>query len=220
MSGRVLACQSRAVTAGPHLPMFPLSTVLFPHAAIPLYVFEPRYRALVDDCVAGDRRLGIVLIARGSEVGGGDERFDVGTAARLESVRRLEDGRSLLAVRGVERIKVHTWHDDRPYPSAMVEEWPAAGAELGAGRLEKAESEIRRVWALLSELGQDAALPSDTGIGHDPETAAWRLCALAPLGPLDRQRLLATPGTDERVAVLTDLVRAVGRDATQLLGGA
>ena len=54
--------------------MFPLSAVLFPYATMPLHVFEPRYRALMHDCLAGDRRFGVVLIERGSEVGGGDQR--------------------------------------------------------------------------------------------------------------------------------------------------
>jgi hypothetical protein len=63
------------------LGMFPLSTVLFPHAQIPLHVFEPRYRALTKDALAGDSRFGIVLIERGSEVGGGDQRMAVGTSA-------------------------------------------------------------------------------------------------------------------------------------------
>lgn len=51
------------------LGMFPLSTVLFPCAGLPLHVFEARYRALIADCLASDREFGVVLIARGSEVG-------------------------------------------------------------------------------------------------------------------------------------------------------
>src|SRR4051812_26706984 len=57
------------------LPMFPLGTVLFPHAVLPLHVFEPRYRALVETCLHSDGRFGVVLIERGYEVGGGDARF-------------------------------------------------------------------------------------------------------------------------------------------------
>ena len=59
------------------LPMFPLGTVLFPYAVLPLHVFEPRYRALTEHCLAGDGCFGVVLIERGSEVGGGDTRFAV-----------------------------------------------------------------------------------------------------------------------------------------------
>ena len=67
--------------------MFPLGNVLFPHAQLPLHVFEPRYRALAETCLAGDGEFGVVLIERGSEVGGGDTRFSIGTVARGRSGR-------------------------------------------------------------------------------------------------------------------------------------
>ena len=60
------------------LPMFPLGTVLLPGAPLPLQVFEPRYRGLTHDCLAGVPEFGVVLIERGSEVGGGDVRTNVG----------------------------------------------------------------------------------------------------------------------------------------------
>ena len=64
------------------MPMFPLGTVLFPHALLPLHVFEPRYRVMTERVLKATREFGVVLIERGSEVGGGDTRFDVGTVAR------------------------------------------------------------------------------------------------------------------------------------------
>ena len=73
--------------SGARLPMFPLSAVLFPHSSMPLHVFEPRYRELMRDCLAGDGRFGIVLIERGSEVGGGDERSTLGTRGVHHSSR-------------------------------------------------------------------------------------------------------------------------------------
>ena len=63
--------------------MFPLGTVLLPGAVLPLHVFEPRYRALVADCLAGEQEFGVVLIERGSEVGGVDVRRDIATVARI-----------------------------------------------------------------------------------------------------------------------------------------
>jgi len=86
------------------LGMFPLSTVLFPEAGLPLHVFEERYRALMGSCLASDGEFGVVLIARGSEVGGGDQRTDVGTVARIANVAELEDGRLLVVATGVRRI--------------------------------------------------------------------------------------------------------------------
>src|ERR1700691_5047507 len=97
------------------LGMFPLSALLYPHALIPLHVFEPRYRALTRDCLAGDARFGVVLIERGAEVGGGDQRMAVGTCAVITKAAALSDGRWMLLVQGDKRIRVGEWLDDDPY---------------------------------------------------------------------------------------------------------
>ena len=106
--------------SGARLPMFPLSAVLFPHATMPLHVFEPRYRELMRDCLAGDRRFGVVLIARGSEVGGGDERSALGTRGVITEASELPDGRWVLIVEGESLIMVDEWLPDDPYPVALV----------------------------------------------------------------------------------------------------
>src|SRR3954467_3772112 len=103
------------------MPMFPLGTVLFPHATLPLHLFEDRYRALAETCLQGDGRFGVVLIERGKEVGGGDSRFSVGTVARIVEAARTPDGRYLLATVGGERLRVRRWLDDAPYPRAEID---------------------------------------------------------------------------------------------------
>jgi Lon protease-like protein len=105
--------------------MFPLGTPLLPGAALPLNVFELRYLMLMDDCrAAASPEFGVALIARGSEVGGGDERTDVGCVARIVRMLEHEDGRrSVLAV-GDRRVRIERWLDDDPYPVALVEDWP------------------------------------------------------------------------------------------------
>jgi Lon protease-like protein len=102
------------------LPMFPLGTVLFPHAVLPLHVFEPRYRVMMRHCIDGDGEFGVVLIERGSEVGGGDIRFDVGTIARIVQAAELEDGRFAVAAVGLARFQVVQWLPDDPYPNAEI----------------------------------------------------------------------------------------------------
>src|SRR5262249_13665479 len=102
------------------MPMFPLGTVLFPHAMLPLHLFEERYRALAETCLRGDGRFGVVLIERGFEVGGGDQRFAVGTVARIVEAAQTPDGRYLLSTVGTERFRVRKWLDDDPFPRADV----------------------------------------------------------------------------------------------------
>ena len=138
--------------------MFPLGAVLFPSMVLPLHVFEPRYRALTRDCLAGDRRFGVVLIERGSEVGGGDVRFSVGTAAQIVEAAELPDGRFALGTVGVQRVRVVSWLDDDPYPRAEVEVWadPPPTDMLVATHEENVVL-LRRVLAMKAELGELAA---------------------------------------------------------------
>jgi Lon protease-like protein len=186
--------------------MFPLGAVLFPGALLPLHVFEPRYRQLVQDCLAGEPEFGVVLIDRGHEVGGGDVRRDIGTVARLLRVERLPDGRSLVQAVGVRRIRVSQWLDDDPYPRADVEMWDDEDVALASvDRVDEVLVRLRRVRALASEL-QEPVGPIDVEIASDPVLASYHLAALAPIGPEDDYRLLASVGPAERLQLLDTLL--------------
>jgi uncharacterized protein len=189
------------------LPMFPLGTVLVPSAGLPLHVFEPRYRTMVRDCLDGDGEFGVVLIERGSEVGGDDVRSDVGTAARIVEASELPDGRWALIAVGVRRIRVHAWLPDDPYPRAEVVDWPDAppGPRHGA-LLEATTTLLRRALALSVEAG-DAAAPATIELDEDPLLAAYQAVAVAPLGPLDRHTLLCAASPEERLGALGALLR-------------
>jgi len=213
--------------------MFPLSTVLFPFAALPLHIFESRYRAMTEECMAGDRTFGVVLIERGSEVGGGDLRVSVGTVAHIEEAARLADGRWVMVVEGRQRIRVADWLPEDPYPVATVEDLervPRGGEDATppAELLGQATAAVRRARALMSELGRSAAFddraPSEGEhtASHDetwPEVAAWHLCAEAPLSELDRQRLLEERATDVRLGLLISLCDEVADDVRRMLSG-
>src|SRR5918995_2383501 len=132
--------------------MFPLQTVLLPGAVLPLHVFEPRYRQLVIDCLAddtGEPEFGVALIERGWEVGGGDQRTDVGVVARMVQVEALEGGRYHLVTVGTRRIRVNAWLPDDPYPLADVDDWADAECEEPGlpALVAAAESRVRRVAA-------------------------------------------------------------------------
>jgi Lon protease-like protein len=193
--------------------MFPLGMVLVPSAGLPLHVFEPRYRALVRDCLAGDRELGVVLIARGSEVGGQDQRTDVGTVARIVEAEELADGRWAVAAVGVRRIRVRRWLPDDPYPLAEVDDWPDPDPGPGHdAQLRSVIAQLRRALALAAEAG-DPAAPATIELAADPVLAGYQAAAVAPLGPLDQQRLLAAATPEARLADLSELLA----DATEVL---
>jgi len=90
------------------LPLFPLHTVLCPGIALPLHIFEPRYRAMIGRCLEEDAPFGVVLIRDGRETGGLAGRIaEVGTAARIRQVGRYADGRMDIVTIGVRRFRVH-----------------------------------------------------------------------------------------------------------------
>ncbi|MEA2844705.1 MAG: ATP-dependent Lon protease [Actinomycetota bacterium] len=193
--------------------MFPLGTVLVPSMVMPLHIFEPRYRALARRCLEGDRRFGVVLIERGSEVGGGDVRCGVGTRAEVVQAAELDDGRWLMAVVGVDRIRVDRWLADDPYPRAEVTPLPGRPPGGTATDRRKAiERTLRRVLALRAELGEPSA-PATVELDDDPDNAAWQAVVLAPLGAFDSQRVLEVVDADDRL----DLVAALLEDEALLL---
>ena len=202
------------------MPMFPLGTVLVPSLALPLHVFEPRYRALVRDCLAGDRELGVVLIERGSEVGGGDLRTDVGTVAQIVHATELPDGRFALATVGTRRIRVEAWLRDDPYPIAAVEDWPDPPPQPGwEVRLEAVVGELRQALGMSAEVG-DVAAPATIELSDDAVLAGYQAVAVAPISTLDQQGLLAARSPDERLEGLAaSLADAIELLALRLAAG-
>jgi Lon protease-like protein len=185
------------------LPMFPLGSVLLPWAVLPLHIFEPRYRVLMFDCTReSEPEFGVVLIERGFEVGGQDQRFGVGTVARIVEGAELPDGRWVLRAVGTRRIRVAEWLPDDPYPVALVDdlsEPPWQDADQ-VQRVE-AEAQVRRSLTLLTELGEPGP-PATVELAEDPVVASWQLVAVAPLGSFDKQRLLETDEHGERMRML------------------
>lgn len=208
----------------PRLPlaMFPLGTVLFPYMPLPLHIFEPRYRRLTQDCLRSGREFGVVLIERGSEVGGGDSRFSVGTVAHIVAESEFPDGRWALVTRGDRRIRISTWLPDDPYPVALVETIPEGPSWADPDAVSECEARVRRALALAAELDLGAEMPvlapATFSLPPEPEVAAWQLCAVAPVGPVDRQRLLEAPG-EERLELLASLAEEAAELFAYRLGG-
>ncbi len=158
-----------------------------------------------------------MLIERGAEVGGGDQRMAVGTLAVITKAVALPDGRWLLLVQGDARIRVGRWLADEPYPLAMIQEWPAREDAVATPVLRRAEQSVRRTRGLLSESGASSALSAETQFADDPEVASWQLCAEAPLNMMDAQRVLCTASTLERLELLIELTEAMEHDLHRML---
>jgi uncharacterized protein len=174
----------------PTLPMFPLGSVLFPYMPLRLRVFEERYLVMLSRLVRSDAaRFGVVLIERGRDVGGGEQRFGVGTVAEITQVG-AQGGFVGLVARGGQRFAVERWLADAPHPWAEVRELPELTWDPGlAALMEDTERQVRRALAVASEFA-DNTWPADIELSDDPVAAAWQLAAIAPLGGLDQFELL------------------------------
>lgn len=190
----------------PILPMFPLGTALLPGDHLPLRVFEPRYQELVRDCMASPDgpRFGVVLISRGHEVGGGEQRTDVGTVARIMVDTELGGGRHTLECLAEERIRILEWLPDDPYPRAEVEPWP--DTDSGPVDLSELTVHLGRLYGLLDKLTEGRATPPPDDLPDDPGARLFALTRHIPMGEADRYAILSAPGPTERLDALSESI--------------
>ena len=102
------------------LPLFPLDVVFFPGEDLPLHIFEPRYRLMINECNEQKTPFGIVLVKSNSQHLK-EEPYTVGTLAKIVVLDRLEDGRMNLIARGLKRFRILELHRHKPYLSGLVE---------------------------------------------------------------------------------------------------
>jgi Lon protease-like protein len=194
------------------MPMFPLGMVLFPHMPLRLRVFERRYLQMLSNLLQSDiAEFGVVLIERGQEVGGGEQRFGIGTVAEITTLG-TQDGMIGLLAQGRTRFRVDAWLADDPHPRAEVTPIPdLTWEERWTDLLAATEHSVRRGLAVASEFSEQT-WPADIVIEQDPIVAVWQLAGIAPIGPLDQVTLLACTSTEELLVRLAELCEAASSD--------
>jgi Lon protease-like protein len=195
--------------------MFPLEVAMLPGEELPLRIFEPRYTALVSDCLGtDDPAFGVVLIAAGREVGGGDTRSDVGALAHITECADFGDGRYRLRCVINERIRVLEWLPDDPYPQAAVEIWPdEPGADVDVEAIRDVEDRMVALFERIAAARGAEVNAHDIVVGADAsgDAAMWlyALASRVPMGQADRYAVLSAPTVAARVAALSDAVDTV-----------
>lgn len=183
------------------LPLFPLPGVaLFPELPLPLHIFEPRYRAMLSDALAGSKFIGIVQLRPGLE---GDPLpvFSIGCAGRIEGVAELTDGRSNIVLRGVSRFHIdEEIPEGRLYRVARVS--PLMEKVLDEDALTQSLAQV------LHEIGQiDEGMSLLARTDEAPKALVVNMLAqLLPLGDLERQSLIEAPTIDERARRLAQIL--------------
>ena len=192
----------------PVMPMFPLTTVLLPAMPLPLRIFEERYLKLLGDLLGQETpEFGVVLIARGPEVGGGEKRMDIGTKASVTNIGTTEQFYGLESI-GSKRFRVNAWLPDDPYPLADIDLIPDLiwVDSLMPARVHL-ETKVRQLLAFASEFG-DLQYGPDVEFSDDPMEACWQLAGVLPVGQLDQIDLLRSESADELISRTYEIVTA------------
>src|SRR4051812_9024621 len=116
----------------PTIPIFPLpNVVLFPNVFLPLHIFEPRYRQMVEDALNGDRIIGMVLLRDGwrEDYEGRPPIYPIGCAGVITHADRLSDGRFNIVLRGMEKFRITGEEGTLPYRVARVDSVPEPAPE-------------------------------------------------------------------------------------------
>jgi Lon protease-like protein len=190
----------------PSIPIFPLpNVVLFPNVFLPLHIFEPRYRRMVEDALNGDRIIGMVLLRPGWEgdYEGRPPVYPIGCAGVVTHAERLADGRYNIILRGMEKFRIAGEEADRPYRMAAVD--PVLEPPAESVRQEM-RSERRRLETLL--------VPQPEGQPRDPkvpssmpdEDLVNALAQYLEFDPVEKQALLERHGLLDRCRSLIELL--------------
>ena len=189
------------------VPVFPLVRVLLlPRAQLPLNIFEPRYLAMIDTVLAGDRIIGMVQPAKGQEETEVPELAPVGTAGRLTSFSETPDGRYLITLTGVCRFRIEAeLPTETPFRVCRVTCAPFA-QDLKPN-LGEAEVDRKRLLELLQAYLESRELEVDWQEVHGSTTESLvnALSILSPYGPDEKQALLEAPDLRTRADILIAL---------------
>ncbi|WKN50103.1 LON peptidase substrate-binding domain-containing protein [Nocardioides sp. Arc9.136] len=192
------------------LPMFPLNAVLFPGVSVPLHVFEDRYRALVHHLLRvedpAERVFASVAIREGYEIGdhGAQSLYRIGVKVQLTEVEPHPDGSFNVVAVGLDRIELDRLDSTGLFPVGHVHDRPEPTRPVPEGLLEQARATFVAYRAALAEIRAD---PYDGTLPRDASYLSWTLAACAPLPMPERQMLLEAEDAEERLILVTDLLR-------------
>ncbi|MFA7604282.1 MAG: LON peptidase substrate-binding domain-containing protein [Novosphingobium sp.] len=188
------------------ITIFPLTgAILYPELRLPLHIFEPRYRAMISDALARDRRIGMIQPQRAFE---GAPLFQIGCLGRIDDVEALDDGRFNIVLEGEARFRLLRELDVttpfRQIEAELLSE--PAGEQLAAIERAGFEREARRFAA-----AQGYRIDWDSVARLDDVSLINGVCQIAPFDAAAKQALLEADGISARCELLIQLMQFFGR---------
>jgi len=190
----------------PTIPIFPLpNVVLFPNVFLPLHIFEPRYRAMLADALAGDRIIGMTLLQPGYEASyeGRPAVYPIGCAGVITHAERLPDGRSNVVLQGIEKFRIVDEDTGREYRLAHIEPLPEIASDADKRLLKQRRHRLEALLvAAIERGGADPRFPEKI----PDEDLVNALSQYLGLDPVERQALLERNGILARCDGLIELL--------------
>lgn len=189
------------------IPVFPLpGALLLPRARLPLHIFEPRYLAMIEDCLKTPTRL--IGMVQPRETPAGEKRLQaIGCAGRLTQFSETEDGRYMITLYGISRFRLRDEVPGfAPYRRCLVD-WGPFGRDLGPAE-DDPGLDRPALMALLARYFQAAGLSTDWDSlkEAEPELMINALSMLSPFSAADKQALLEAPDLVTRRETLVTLI--------------
>jgi Lon protease-like protein len=196
------------------IPIFPLNTVLFPGAALPLHIFEERYRLMIGRCLEGDRLFGVALIRLGNEVGGPAQPFDIGTTARITRIHKLSEERMNILCVGVQRFRILNLLQTEPYLVAKVELLESEADDASLAELADTTgplfAEYYRLYLALSD-----QWAHKIGMPQGPAALSDFMASRLPISLWAKQQLLEMLSVRRRLETEVEILSETVRDLTR-----
>ncbi|MGV6839290.1 MAG: LON peptidase substrate-binding domain-containing protein [Planktomarina sp.] len=189
------------------IPVFPLpGALLLPRSRLPLHIFEPRYLAMLEDCMKTEHRL-IGMIQPYEDRNGETTLHKIGCAGRLTQFSETEDGRMMITLSGISRFRVVSEKEGfTPYRCCTVS-WDGFDRDLGKVETDPGFDRELLLELLLRYFSANAVSTDWESLKHaDDELLINSLSMMCPFDPEDKQALLEAPSLQTRRETLITLI--------------
>ena len=192
-----------------HVPVMPLpGALLFPHSLLPLYIFEPRYRAMLDHALRHHRIFSVALLKPDrSEWQTPADFFHVAGVGLIRACVERGDGTSNLILQGLERVRFTSFEQDAPFPIAAIQ--PLASKSVASVETEALAAKVLELYGKLKGNGRELPSKVDRYLSDlgDPEMVADLVASTFISDPLRRQSVLEELSLNQRLRLVIQYLR-------------
>jgi Lon protease-like protein len=193
-----------AITLPNEVPVMPLpGAVLFPHALLPLYIFEPRYREMLEHALQRDRMFSVALIKPSCpEWHAPEDFFHFATVGLIRACVGRGDGTSNLVLQGLHRVQFTSFEQEAPFPVAKID--IVESREDATVETEALGEKVLELYRKLKRAGRQLPPKVDRYLDQlgDLEMLADLIASTFVDDPLRRQRMLEEPSVNQRLRLL------------------